>query len=73
MAVAWYDTRDGHPEIYQRVLDPDGRPLGPEQRLTFGQGAAYEADVQSLSRDLAVGWTKKVQTAVSCPGSALGS
>ena len=26
-AVAWHDTRDGHPEIYARLLDVGGHPV----------------------------------------------
>jgi hypothetical protein len=56
LVVAWYDTRDGHAEIYARLLDEDGRPSGPERRLTHGRNDAYEADVQALPDALAVGW-----------------
>jgi hypothetical protein len=55
-AVAWYDTRDGHPEIYSRLLDRRGEPAGPERRLTDGSGRAYEADIAMLGENMVVGW-----------------
>jgi hypothetical protein len=54
LAVAWYDTRDGHAEIYQRFVSADGTPEGPERRLTAGIDDAYEADIQALD-DAGVG------------------
>src|SRR5262245_3100285 len=42
-AVAWYDTRDGNPEIYMRLLDESGNPAGPERRLTETSDMSYEA------------------------------
>ena len=55
-ATAWYDTRDGHPEIYARLLDKQGAPLGPERRLTNGTNRAYEADIAAIGDRLAVAW-----------------
>lgn len=55
-AVAWYDTRDGHPEIYSRLLDMRGRPAGPERRLTNQSDRAYEADIAAVGDDLALAW-----------------
>ena len=56
LAAAWYDTRDGNPEIYARRLDPDGRPTGPEWRLTDDRRLSYEADVALLDDSLVVAW-----------------
>ena len=58
-AVAWFDTRDGHPEIYARTLDRSGQPSGPARRLTVGTDAAYEADLVSDGERLIVGWYEK--------------
>jgi hypothetical protein len=58
-AVAWYDTRDGHPEIYARLLDQEGRAAGPERRLTRGKSAAYEPDVAASGDTLVVGWYER--------------
>lgn len=58
-AVAWYDTRDGHPEIYARTLDASGQPSGPVHRLTVGTDAAYEPDLVSDGERLIVGWYEK--------------
>lgn len=66
-AVAWYDTRDGHPEIYARILDAAGRPSGPSRRLTVGTDAAYEADLVSDGERLIVGWYEKVDTDALTP------
>ena len=54
--VAWYDTRDGHAEIYSRLLDKRGETSGPERRLTTGTGRAYEAEIASVGDNLAVAW-----------------
>ena len=67
LVAAWYDTRDGHPEIYLRRLDADGRPAGPELRLTTTNGAAYEADVQPLGSTLIVGWYDKAPDGALVP------
>ena len=66
-AVAWYDTRDGHPEIYARTLDTSGQPSGPERRLTRGAGAAYEADLASDGERLVVGWYEKADSGMLTP------
>jgi hypothetical protein len=55
-AVAWYDTRDGHPEIYSRFLDKRGEPIAPERRLTAGPDSAYEAEIATIGDNLAVAW-----------------
>ena len=61
-AVAWYDTRDGHPEIYTRTLDPAGQPSGPPRRLTRGTDDAYEADLVSDGTRLIVGWYERADS-----------
>jgi uncharacterized repeat protein (TIGR01451 family) len=38
-AVAWMDQRDGNQEIYAAALDPLGRRIGPERRITSLAGA----------------------------------
>jgi uncharacterized iron-regulated membrane protein len=55
-AAAWYDTRDGHGEIYVRLLDRDGRPVGPEKRITSGSSSAYEPDIWPLEDGFVVVW-----------------
>lgn len=55
-AVAWYDTRDGSGEIYARMLDLNGRPAGPERRLTNGPENSYEASLGRVGDDLVVAW-----------------
>ncbi len=56
LVASWYDTRDGHPEIYFRLMDERGAPLGDEHRLTNGADFAYEPDVAALGADVAVAW-----------------
>ena len=58
-AVAWHDTRNGHPEIYAHTLDRSGQPAGPARRLTGGTAAAYEADLVSDGERLIIGWYEK--------------
>jgi len=66
--VAWYDTRDGHGEIYARAVNPDGTAGGPEHQLTTGQNDAYEADVHALgATDFVVGWYEKTKEAALLP------
>jgi hypothetical protein len=55
-AVGWYDTREGGGDIYIRVLDADGRPAGPERRLTNNPESSYEVSLASLGDDLVVAW-----------------
>lgn len=55
-AIAWYVTRDGHPEIYLRLLDRRGGPAGPERRLTNQADRAYEADIAAIGDAFAVTW-----------------
>jgi hypothetical protein len=59
-AVAWYDQRDGNPELYMRLLARDGRPAGPERRLTRDPEASYEPDVVPVGEAaFAVAWYDK--------------
>ena len=55
-AVAWYDTRDGNPEIYFRLLDQSGHPSGIEHRLTETPEASYEASLERIGDQFAVAW-----------------
>ena len=57
--TAWYDTRDGHPEIYIRVLDDRGRPAGVEHRVTHGTDFAYEPDIAALRDNVAIAWYER--------------
>jgi hypothetical protein len=58
--AVWYDTRDGHGEIYMRLLDAGGRPAGPEQRLTNSPEESYEPSVSVVGPDrIAVAWYDK--------------
>jgi hypothetical protein len=66
-AVAWYDTRDGHPEIYARTLDSSGQPAGPARRLTVGTDAAYEPALVSDGERLIVGWYEKLDSDMLTP------
>jgi hypothetical protein len=59
--AAWYDTRDGHGEIYMRRLDADGQPAGPERRLTTGNIDAYEADLAPLRDGVVLGWYERAK------------
>jgi len=56
-AVAWYDTRDGHPELYARLLDVNGHPTGPPRRLTDTPNYSYEPQLAATgASELVVGW-----------------
>lgn len=56
LLAAWYDTRDGNPEIYLRQLAASGRPIGPELRLTHDPELSYEAQAAWLDGDAVVAW-----------------
>jgi hypothetical protein len=63
-AVAWYDTRHGHGELYQQALDEHGQRRGTDVRLTTGTRDAYEADVHAVEGlpnggGFVVGWYEK--------------
>jgi hypothetical protein len=55
-AVAWYDTRDGNPEIYMRLLDASGTPSSPERRLTETPDMSYEPSLERIDDDFAIAW-----------------
>ena len=56
-AVAWHDTRDGHPEIYARLLDVSGHPIGPPRRLTDTPDFSYEPQLVAAGvSELVVAW-----------------
>jgi len=60
-AVAWYDDRDGNPEIYFRLLDENGRAKSPERRLTNDPEFSYEADITATEGGLAaVAWYERL-------------
>jgi hypothetical protein len=60
-AVAWYDDRDGNPEIYMRLLDALGRPRSREYRLTNDPEFSYEPDIAATANgDLAIGWYERL-------------
>jgi hypothetical protein len=56
-AVAWHDTRDGHPELYARLLDVNGEPTGPPRRLTDTPNYSYEPQLAAAdASELVVAW-----------------
>ena len=56
-AVAWYDTRGGHPELYARLLDVNGEPTGPPRRLTDTPDDSYEPQLAAAgASELVVAW-----------------
>jgi hypothetical protein len=58
-AVAWYDDRDGNPEIYFRLLDARGRPKSREFRATNDPELSYEADIAAAGDNLAIAWYER--------------
>lgn len=65
--IAWYDTRDGNAEIYMRRLDGDGRPAGPERRLTNGPEESYEPSIDRLDEAVAIAWYDKSRDGTLVP------
>ena len=56
-AVGWHDTRDGHLEIYVRLLDIDGKPTGPPRRMTSTSDYSYEPQLAAAGvSELVVAW-----------------
>lgn len=71
-AIAWYDTRNAHGELYEQGLDAGGRPRGPEVRLTTGTRDAYEADIHAVEGTtfgdgFVIGWYEKDSQGASVP------
>lgn len=58
--AAWYDTRDGNPEIYMRTVGVSGRPTGPERRLTDDVNLSYEPDIALVAEDVVIAWYDQV-------------
>jgi hypothetical protein len=58
-AVAWYDDRDGNPEIYFRLINARGRPKGPEHRITNDPEFSYEPDIVAVENKLAIAWYER--------------
>ena len=56
------DIRDGQGDIYARILPLNGRPAGPERRLTNGPEDSYEASIDRLGDDLVVAWDDQAST-----------
>ena len=78
LAVAWYDTRHGHGELYQRPLDASGQPRPAEVRLTDGTRDAYEPDIHPVEGTAAgdgfiVGWYEKAADKAMVPRLGLWS
>jgi len=64
LAVAWYEPRDGHGELYEQALDADARLHGEPVRLTTGQRDAYEPDIHAVEGTgpgdgFVIGWYEK--------------
>jgi hypothetical protein len=64
LAVAWYEPRDGHGELYAQALDADARLRGEPVRLTTGRRDAYEPDIHAVegtgvSDGFVIGWYEK--------------
>lgn len=59
LAVAWYDTRGRHAQIYARFDEGAPRRMG-EMMLTHGKRHAYEPSLQVTSDRLIVAWYDKV-------------
>jgi hypothetical protein len=58
-ASAWYDLRDGNPEIYFRLLDSEGKPQSPEFRVTRDRELSYEPDIAVAGENIVIGWYDK--------------
>ena len=61
-AAAWYDTRDGNGEIYVRLLDENGTPVGSERRLTNSPEDSFEASIDRLGDMMAIAWYEQSAT-----------
>ena len=77
-AVAWYDTRHGHGELYQQALDEHAELRGSEVRLTTGMDDAYEADIHPVegtpnANGFVVGWYEKGADGAMMPRLGLWS
>lgn len=55
--IAWTDDRDGEDDIYFRLVDADGVPLGPEQRITVDPGRQQSAILKWSGSEFGLAWT----------------
>ena len=60
--VVWHDYRDGNAEIYARVLEEQGRPQGPERRLTHSPALSFEGHLDIMGDDVVVAWYDRPRT-----------
>jgi hypothetical protein len=56
LGLAWMDGRDGNEEIYFRRVDPAGRRLGPEARLTDSANWDYQPQLVSNGAGFGLLW-----------------
>lgn len=56
VAIAWYDTRNLHAEIYLRLLDRQLQPISAEFRLSENAVESYEVDIAALGKNIAATW-----------------
>jgi len=78
LTVAWYDTRHGHGELYERPLDARAFPRGSEVRLTTGTRDAYQPDIHAVEGTAGgdgfiVGWYEKAADKTMAPRLGLWS
>ncbi|MBI4181483.1 MAG: BNR-4 repeat-containing protein, partial [Candidatus Aenigmarchaeota archaeon] len=55
--AVWTDTRDGNAEIYYKKLDPEGRNLTPDIRVTEDPGISYDPAIVFAGENLHGVWT----------------
>jgi len=56
LGLAWMDGRDGNEEIYFRLVDPAGRRLGPEVRLTDSANWDYQPQLVWTGSEFGLLW-----------------
>lgn len=55
--IAWTDERDGNREIYARLVDATGSPVGGEVRITTAAGVSERPVIRALkSGDFGIAW-----------------
>jgi hypothetical protein len=54
--VSWEDRRDDNYEIYFNTFGPDGNKLGPDQRLSIGQGFSVNSTIGWNGKNFYVFW-----------------
>jgi len=73
LAIAWCDRRSGIAQVYARSFDAEGRPLGPEHRLSHTGSTGSIPSIQPWGTGFLVAWNEYRSTGGGGHGGILSS